>query len=120
MPQVAAGLADPVKAVRESAASALASYGEASLSLAGTYLNSPRPEVVDATISAIGQVGTRRAEDMLYEFMKGNFRQIADNLRWLSPGKTTGGRCRLRLKTATSESAAGSCTCCLRSARRER
>jgi HEAT repeat protein len=83
MPQVAAGLADPSKVVRETAAAALASYGEQCLSLAGTYLNSPRPEVVDAAISGIGQVGTRRAEDMLYEFMKSSYRQVADNLRWL-------------------------------------
>jgi HEAT repeat protein len=84
MQQVAAGLADPHRLVRESAAAALASYGEQCLSLAGTYLNSPREEVVDAAITAVGQVGTREAEDRLYEFMKVSYRQVTDNLRWLA------------------------------------
>jgi HEAT repeat protein len=82
--RIAAGLEDQNQAVRESAAAALAAFGERSLPVASAYLRAARPEVVDATISAIGRVGTRRAEEMLHEFMQADYRQVADNLRWLA------------------------------------
>ena len=81
---IAAGLEDIHQIVREGAAAALATYGERSLPVAASYLRSARPEVADAAISAIGRVGTRRAEEMLFEFMQADYRQVTANLRLLA------------------------------------
>lgn len=83
MPRVAAGLEDEHQLVRESAAYALAAFGERCLDLAAQYLNFSRAEVVDAAIAAIGRVGTKRAEERLFETMQGDYRRVSDNMRWL-------------------------------------
>jgi HEAT repeat protein len=81
--KVAAGLEDSDKMVRERVAIALATQGERALPLAAELLKSARPECVDAAIAVIGGVRTQRAEDKLFEFMKTQYLQVAQNLRWL-------------------------------------
>jgi HEAT repeat protein len=82
LPQVAKGLDHPNLAVRLWAAKSLAAYGETGLSWAEERLRSPRTEVVEAAIAAIGQVGTRRAENLLFEHLKPNYALVQSSLRW--------------------------------------
>jgi HEAT repeat protein len=81
--RLAAGLEDANTMVREKAATAVASYGERALPRVEELLNSSRPEVVDAAIAVLGRIRTRRTEERLFEFMKADYRQVAQNLRWL-------------------------------------
>ena len=81
--QVATGLEHTNLAVRLQAAAALAKYGEKSLPMAQVYLDSPRSEVVEAAIASIGKVGTRRAEEMLFNHLKSDYRLVGRTMRWL-------------------------------------
>lgn len=81
--RAAAALEDADKGVREAAVVALAAYGELALPRAGELLQSPQPELVDAAIAVLGRIGTRRAEEELFEFMASEYRQVARNLNWL-------------------------------------
>lgn len=81
--RVAAGLEDGNQVVRESAAASLAGYSERALPAAEKFLHSTRPEVVDASITAIGRVGTSQAEELLFKLLQISYRQVHDNLRWL-------------------------------------
>ena len=81
--QVAKGLENIDLAVRLCAATALASYGNISLSTTQEYLNSPRPEVQEAAIAAIGKVKTRQAADILYNHLKPDFQRVINTQRWL-------------------------------------
>ncbi|MCL6480242.1 MAG: cyclic nucleotide-binding domain-containing protein [Firmicutes bacterium] len=76
-------LEDTSQSVREQAATALAACGELALQVAEPYLTSPRAEVVDAAISAIGGVRSPRAEERLFRFLQADFRQVRNNLAWL-------------------------------------
>lgn len=83
LPQVAKGLEHPNLAVRLWAAKSLAAYGESCLPLAKERLQSPRAEVVEAAIAAIGQVQTRRAENLLFEHLKPDYSLVRPSMRWL-------------------------------------
>lgn len=76
-------LADANQTVRENAAAALAACGDAALPAAEPLLASPRPEVVEAAISAIGGVRSTRAEEILFRFMQSDYQQVRRNLEWL-------------------------------------
>lgn len=80
--RVVMGLKHHNLAVRLQAAEALAKYGEASLPLAKDLLQSPRLEVVEAAISTIAKVGTARAEDILYDYFKSDYRLLARTIQW--------------------------------------
>ncbi|MDY6785512.1 MAG: cyclic nucleotide-binding domain-containing protein [Cyanobacteriota bacterium] len=82
LPHVARGLDHPNLAVRLWAAKSLAAYGESGLALAEERLQSPRTEVVEAAIAAIGQVGTRRAETLLFNHLKPYYTLVQSSLRW--------------------------------------
>ncbi|MDY7012505.1 MAG: HEAT repeat domain-containing protein, partial [Cyanobacteriota bacterium] len=83
LPHVAKGLDHPNLAVRLWAAKSLAAYGESGLALAAERLRSPRTEVGEAAIAAIGQVGTRRAEHLLFEHLKPDYALVQPSLRWM-------------------------------------
>ncbi|MDB9312013.1 hypothetical protein PN462_02790 [Spirulina sp. CS-785/01] len=80
---VAVGLEHRNLAVRLWAASALANYGEQGLSVAKIYLASRRFEVVDMAIAAIAKVGTKRAVDILYNFVKPDLQLLPQTQQWL-------------------------------------
>jgi HEAT repeat protein len=80
---VAMGLQHPSLAVRLWAATALANYGEASLKVANIYLHSPRYEVVEMAIAAIAKVGTRRALNLLYNFLKPDYQAVVQTPSWI-------------------------------------
>ncbi len=80
--RVVAGLKHNSLAVRLQAAEALARYGEAGLPLAQGLLQSPRLEVVEAAISALAKVGTSRAEDILYDYFKSDYRLVGRTIQW--------------------------------------
>ena len=79
---VSRGLEDLDFSVRLQSALAIANYGESSLSLLETYLNSRRPEIVEAAIAAIAKVRTRRAEKMLFNHLKPDYEEVASIVRW--------------------------------------
>ncbi|HEY9617683.1 MAG TPA: HEAT repeat domain-containing protein, partial [Microcoleaceae cyanobacterium] len=76
-------LEDSSSIVRQSAIPAIAAYGEEALSLVQSYLTHARPEVVETTILAIGQIRTRRAEDLLLHHLQPGYRQLTRTIRWL-------------------------------------
>jgi HEAT repeat protein len=76
-------LADGNQTVRENAAAALAACGDAALAAAEPFLASPRPEVVEAAISAIGGMRSPRAEEVLFRFMQTDYQQVRRNREWL-------------------------------------
>jgi HEAT repeat protein/MFS family permease len=80
---VAIGLESPTLSVRLWATSALANYGESSLPVAKIYLFSSRLEVVESAIAAIGKVGTRKASEILYNFLKPDFQLFTQTEIWL-------------------------------------
>ncbi|MBP0009158.1 MULTISPECIES: cyclic nucleotide-binding domain-containing protein [unclassified Roseofilum] len=80
---VAMGLQHSSLAVRLWAATALANYGEASLKVARVYLYSPRYEVVEMAIATIAKVGTRRAINLLYDFLKPDCKGVAQTPSWI-------------------------------------
>lgn len=82
LPQLARGLEHSNLAVRLWAAKALAAYGEEGLPLAAKQLRSPRAEVAEAAIAAIGQVRTRAAENLLLEHLKADYSLVLPSLRW--------------------------------------
>ena len=74
---VAQGLENPNLAVRLWAASALANYGNKSLSIAKTYLSSPRLEVIEAAIAAIAKVRTFKAINLLYQHLQPDYQALS-------------------------------------------
>jgi HEAT repeat protein/CRP-like cAMP-binding protein len=80
--RVVAGLKHRNLAVRLQAAEALGKYGEISLPFSEELLRSPRQEVVEAAISAIAKVGTAQAEDILYQYLKSDYRLIDRTVQW--------------------------------------
>ena len=79
---VAIGLGDHHPQVRRCAAVALATYGEQGLALAQDSLSSSNPDVVDAAIAAIGQVRTKQASDILFEYVSADFQQVTRSRQW--------------------------------------
>ncbi|HEV8612376.1 MAG TPA: HEAT repeat domain-containing protein, partial [Gemmatimonadales bacterium] len=80
---VARAIEDAHPAVRRKAAEALAGYGERGLLQAAARLGSPRAEVVDAAIAALGGIRTGRAEEVLFSYMKMDYFRVRQNLGWL-------------------------------------
>ncbi|MDX2097982.1 MAG: HEAT repeat domain-containing protein, partial [Leptolyngbyaceae cyanobacterium bins.59] len=79
---VVKALEDPEPLVRRQAAGAASAYGENCLPLIRSYLVSTRSDWVEAAISAIGQVRTRRAEDLLFQALQSDYYQVAVTLNW--------------------------------------
>lgn len=75
-----AGLSDPDPRVRQRAASALAPYGRPGLDLAKTCLNDPQAR--KTAIAAIGQVRTKYASNLLFEYLAPRYKQLARTRQW--------------------------------------
>jgi HEAT repeat protein len=82
LPQLALGLQDRDPRVRQQAASSLATYGEAGLSLATEYLNDNNQSTVDAAIAAIGQIRTKKASDILFKHFTPEFDRVIATRKW--------------------------------------
>jgi HEAT repeat protein len=82
LPQFHLGLQDRDPRVRQQAASSLAVYGEAGLSLAAEHLTAANPTTVEAAIAAIGQIRTRKASDLLFKHLAPDFEQVIPTLKW--------------------------------------
>ncbi|MBP0021140.1 MAG: HEAT repeat domain-containing protein [Cyanobacteria bacterium SBLK] len=80
--KVALGLQNDNLVVRLHAAKALAQYGKLSFDYSQPLLDSSRNEVVLAAISAIAKVGNRRAQDILYNYLRPKYSLLADIIRW--------------------------------------
>jgi len=78
----AIGLEDEDPKVRNGAAKTLAAYGKEGLSLAEDSLSSSNPEVVTAAIAAIGQVKTKQASDILFQYLAPDFQQLSLTRKW--------------------------------------
>jgi len=76
------GLGDSDPKVRQQAANVLASYGEQGLALAQDSLASPNPEVVNAAITAVTQVRSQKASDILLEYLAPDFRELNKTQAW--------------------------------------
>ncbi len=76
------GFDDTDARVRQAAAMALAAYGETSLMLAQAQLASSQPRVANAAIAAIGQVRTKRARNLLYDYLALDFQLLAETRKW--------------------------------------
>ncbi len=79
---IAAGLGDLDPRVRQRSAVALASYGRPGLELAKERLSSPNNDVVNAAIATIGQVRTKQASNLLFEYLAPEFKQLTRTYRW--------------------------------------
>ena len=89
LPRVAQRLGDADPRVRQRVAQVLAAYGDQGLSLAQESLSSSQPEVVNTAIAAIGQVRTKRAGNILFEYLTPDFQQVAQTRRWQQQVPTT-------------------------------
>ena len=89
LPKIHQLLGDPDPRVRQRVATVLAAYGEQGLSLAQKSLSSPQPEVVNTAIAAIGQVRTKRAGNILFEYLTPDFQQVVQTRRWQQQIPTT-------------------------------
>ncbi|MGV2828460.1 cyclic nucleotide-binding domain-containing protein [Myxosarcina sp. GI1(2024)] len=76
------GLADREPRVRQQAALTLAVYGQSGLALATESLASTNPEVVSATIAAIGRIRTKQASDILFQHLAPEFEQLSLTRKW--------------------------------------
>ena len=76
------GLGDTDPRVRQEAAQVLASYGEQGLALARDSLSSPNSEVVTAAITAISQVRSPKASEILLEYLAPDFRELSKTQVW--------------------------------------
>lgn len=76
------GLCDADTRVCQAAAAALTAYGETGLSLAQDCLSSSNPDMVRMAIAAIGQIRTKRSNDILYESLIPELQPIAATSRW--------------------------------------
>ena len=85
LPYLATFLQDIDCRVRSRAAEAIAFYGEKGLSYVEECLLSERQEVVETAITAIGYIGTNRAEDILYEHLSLELQQVSRTWKWQLP-----------------------------------
>lgn len=46
------------------------------------YLKSSRPEVINAAVATIGQIRTRKAEDILFKYLQPHYHLLAQTLEW--------------------------------------
>ncbi len=76
------GLADSDPRVRAQVAEVLARQGDRGLNIAQQSLASPQPETVEAAIAVLGKLGTRRASNLIYEYLLPDLRTIAQTSRW--------------------------------------
>lgn len=76
------GLGDRDPQVRAQAAQVLATYGPQGLALAQDSLSSSNPDVVNSAMVAIGQVRTKRASNILYDYLNPQFQQVNRTRRW--------------------------------------
>ncbi len=79
---IAEGLGDPDPRVRQRSATALASYGQPGLNLAKERLASEDTAVVNAAIATIGQVQTKQASNVLFDYLAPDFKQVTHTYRW--------------------------------------
>jgi HEAT repeat protein len=79
---VASGLQDSHSRVRRRASEALAAAGEAALPHLREALVSPRGEVVDAALEALGAMRTADASSAALEFLAEDYRQVERNQQW--------------------------------------
>jgi HEAT repeat protein len=85
LPMLAAGLGDPLKEVRSTAAVGLATFDDAALPLVREALHSGNDQREDAAIEAAGRIGGPAATDMLYRHLADRyFANIRRNTRWLA------------------------------------
>ncbi|MEB3280179.1 MAG: cyclic nucleotide-binding domain-containing protein [Lyngbya sp.] len=68
--------------VRSQAAKAISVYGEMGLSSVEKCLSSERPEVVKTAITAMGYIGTYRAEDILFNHVSEELQQVYRTGKW--------------------------------------
>ncbi len=76
------GLQDSHPRVRQQVAQTLAQYATAGLSVAQKSLSSVDKEVVETAISAIAKIRTRRANDILFEHLGSDFKQLNRTRKW--------------------------------------
>jgi len=79
---VGMGLGDADPRVRQEAANVLATYGEQGLALAKDSLSSRNSEVVNAAITAITQVRSKKANEILFEYLTPDFRELSKTQAW--------------------------------------
>ncbi|AFZ43719.1 putative transcriptional regulator, Crp/Fnr family [Halothece sp. PCC 7418] len=79
---VGMGLGDADPRVRQEAAQVLATYGEQGLALAKDSLSSRNSEVVNAAITAITQVRTKKANEILLDYLAPDFRELNKTQAW--------------------------------------
>jgi HEAT repeat protein len=88
------GLEDLNLDVRLKAAVACANYGDLSLPQLLPYLDAAKPEIVEAAISAIAQVQTRQAEQILWNHLKPDYDWVPNLVRWQKQMKLDTGEWR--------------------------
>jgi len=81
-PQVGNALQDGDPQVRQAAAQALVAFGDHGLAIAQDYLSSTKTEVVRAAITAITQFRTKKASDMLLDYLAPDFRELSKTQAW--------------------------------------
>ncbi|NET10528.1 MAG: cyclic nucleotide-binding domain-containing protein [Symploca sp. SIO2B6] len=81
-PYIAKGLEDDDPRVRQQAARSLANYGKAGVALAKGYLASGNEEQVRSAIAAIGQVRTKYANDVLFNYLAPERQQLVRTRKW--------------------------------------
>ncbi len=74
------GDADP--RVRQQTAKTLAAFGRTGVDTAAQSLTSPRPDTVNAAITAIGLVRTKYASNQLFDYLAPSFKQLAKTRQW--------------------------------------
>jgi len=79
---VAKGLEDTHGLVRRRVSTVLGTIGEPAIPHLATALASPRPEVVDAALSALGAVRRESAADAALKFLADDFARIERNRAW--------------------------------------
>jgi HEAT repeat protein len=80
---LAGALGDRSRLVRERAADALATRGDAAIELALAGLKAADPDRVEAAIRTLGRIGSRRAAEALSALPEPMARDVARNLDWL-------------------------------------
>ena len=83
MAALAAALGDPSRLVRQRAAVALAAKGERAIPSAAAKLRARDPGLVEAAISTLGRIGSRRAVAALRALLEPACRDGLRNLEWL-------------------------------------
>ncbi len=80
---LADALGDRSRQVRERAADALATKGDAALEIALAGLGAADPDLVEAAVRILGRIGSRRATEVLSALPQSMCQNVARNLGWL-------------------------------------